>query len=242
MISADKPERRIGFTLVELLVVIAIIALLVSLLAPSLGRVKGIVKRVVCASDMRQLGMAWVAYAKANEGVMVGGGTWRYAWDWVMPWGNIKGGLLYPYVNTTEIYKCTNPANPSYPVSYSITGLLNGQLQWGSIPPSPNLPWEKLSAIPDTATTLMMIEEDDWRGFNFGSWLLWSKDRWIDYVAGDHYGGDNLTFVDGHVEYWHWEHPNTLKLPYHDYRFYMPDPGNPDLARLWDIYWPVGAR
>ena len=47
-----------GFTLIELLVVISIIALLLSILMPALSRVKEQGRRVVCASEVRQAGLA----------------------------------------------------------------------------------------------------------------------------------------------------------------------------------------
>lgn len=46
-----------GFTLIELLVVIAIIAMLLAILMPSLSAVKERAKRVVCASNQRQIGI-----------------------------------------------------------------------------------------------------------------------------------------------------------------------------------------
>jgi prepilin-type N-terminal cleavage/methylation domain-containing protein len=56
-----------AFTLIELLVVIAIIALLLSILMPTLGKAKELARRVVCRTNFRALFMADLVYASGND-------------------------------------------------------------------------------------------------------------------------------------------------------------------------------
>ena len=60
-----------AFTLVELLVVIAIIALLISILAPSLKIAKDIAKQMLCTTNQRVLGQALLLYAETNRGFIM---------------------------------------------------------------------------------------------------------------------------------------------------------------------------
>ena len=58
-----------AFTLLELLVVVSVIAILVAILVPTIAMVRSLAKRTECASNMRQIGMAFTAYAGDSDGL-----------------------------------------------------------------------------------------------------------------------------------------------------------------------------
>lgn len=59
-----------GFTIIDVLVSIAVIAVLISILMPSLSLVRETTRRLVCSSNIRQHGMGLAMYAEDYEGVL----------------------------------------------------------------------------------------------------------------------------------------------------------------------------
>jgi prepilin-type N-terminal cleavage/methylation domain-containing protein len=66
--------RRLGFTLIELLVSTAIIALLISILLPSLHRARRQAKSAVCANNLRGLMQAVYLYSNEHKEHLPGAG------------------------------------------------------------------------------------------------------------------------------------------------------------------------
>jgi prepilin-type N-terminal cleavage/methylation domain-containing protein/prepilin-type processing-associated H-X9-DG protein len=97
-------KKTKGFTLIELLVVIAIIALLLSVIMPSLNKSKEAARRVVCTSNMRQLAVANLSYAADNQDKIVSA---------VHESGDLWLGTLEPYYDTPDIKVC--PAVKKFP-------------------------------------------------------------------------------------------------------------------------------
>lgn len=60
-------RRRCAFTLVELLVVIGIIAILISILIPTLSKAREQAQRTQCLSNLRQMAVMFNMYANANQ-------------------------------------------------------------------------------------------------------------------------------------------------------------------------------
>ncbi|NQU74786.1 MAG: type II secretion system protein, partial [Planctomycetes bacterium] len=96
--------RRCAFTLIELLVVVAIIALLASILLPSLSRARELANRAVCAANLHNVYVSMQMYLNDYTGLPL---LYRYV-DVKLPLDpNVKlnvGWWLSPM-----IYQMDNP-------------------------------------------------------------------------------------------------------------------------------------
>jgi prepilin-type N-terminal cleavage/methylation domain-containing protein len=70
--SVKGLRRNRGFTLIEVLVVVAIIALLISILLPSLARAREQARTAQCLSQLQQLGRGLIMYTNDNRGSLPG--------------------------------------------------------------------------------------------------------------------------------------------------------------------------
>lgn len=68
--SRHRQPSPAGFTLIELLVVISIIALLISILLPSLTRARDQAKSVHCVARLKEFGTAIAAYEYVSQSVL----------------------------------------------------------------------------------------------------------------------------------------------------------------------------
>jgi len=152
-------STRKGFTLIELLVVIAIIAILAAILFPVFAQAREKARQISCASNEKQLGLAFMQYVQDNDELFPGGnlGTGgtpsaNGAQTTTANTGVNQNGVgwssqIYTYTKSAGLYKCAddstgvstaNNEGVGVPVSYFMnsnialpggSGVSNAQLQ-----------------------------------------------------------------------------------------------------------------
>jgi prepilin-type N-terminal cleavage/methylation domain-containing protein/prepilin-type processing-associated H-X9-DG protein len=166
VIQERRSSRHGGFTLVELLVVIGIIALLISILVPSLSRARETTQRIACLSNMRQLGMAMIMYTQENRGKFPAVGLGQPE-DWL--YGavgrNRNEGRLVKYQGgrfIENLYRCPtdtaqNRVSRGLDFSYSV----NWNICWypPRNPPAGTVYPPTIARIANSSKKILMIDE-----------------------------------------------------------------------------------
>ena len=180
-----------GFTLVELLVVIGIIALLISILLPAMGAAREQANRVKCLSNLRQLGIAFVAYSAETGGKLPGSGMQQQASGWVYwdPPRNLADSALARYMSAfsnPDFMRCPSddptvrPGSAGYaapyPFSYTFNRFFTRDAGWSGI--------SKLTQVRNSSSKIMLVEEDE-RTINDGRWEPHLGNYFAEYPVGE---------------------------------------------------------
>ena len=108
--QAAPRDGALAFTLIELLVVVAVIGILASMLMPAILRATRSASSANCKSNLRQVHIATMHYAKQYAQYIVPTST--YYWAIRLEWYE----LLEPFVKETGIWRC--PAKDRAAIGY----------------------------------------------------------------------------------------------------------------------------
>ena len=104
MLRGHEERRSLGFTLIELLVVVAIMSILMALILPALKGAKEKTMTVVCAGNLKQIGLASASYAQDHNGWGQTMNFWPGANDLVYAWTKSGTRLSYGTGDTAITY------------------------------------------------------------------------------------------------------------------------------------------
>jgi prepilin-type N-terminal cleavage/methylation domain-containing protein/prepilin-type processing-associated H-X9-DG protein len=255
--SPRAPRRR-AFTLIELLVVIAIIAILAGMMLPALSKAKTKAQGISCINNLRQLTLAAVLYATDYDDAIIPNylGTtnaWIGGQVSSLPgatnvW-DIRNGKLFPYNQSEEIYRCPGDKLPfrlggravTRVRSYSLNGMMGENTDWVPSSVHPGIPENKKFAHvrdPGPSQANFFVDEDP-DSIDDGYFAVDSHQSsyWRNTLATRHGIGANLSFADGHAEFWRWREGTTKNIKGLNAQ---TRPGDRDLLRLKEATYPAG--
>ena len=112
----NPKHSDLGFTLIEVLVVIAIIGLLIALLLPAVQAAREAARRMQCANNLKQIGLALHGY---HDGV--GSLPWGEGPDNWNNWSALV--MLLPYLEQGALFNALNFANYDWPGEPRLTSV-----------------------------------------------------------------------------------------------------------------------
>ncbi|HZN68799.1 MAG TPA: type II secretion system protein [Tepidisphaeraceae bacterium] len=92
-----RANPRRAYTYIELLVTLGILTAVMGLLLPLVGKSRASAQSIKCVSQLRQMGSAFLQYAVDNDRTLPDPFNTGVSWE----------QLLRPYVQNTEVYRCT---------------------------------------------------------------------------------------------------------------------------------------
>lgn len=208
-------KYKTAFTLIELLVVIAIIALLVSILLPSLQNAKELARRVSCQSQMRAISTAVSLYSAENDGYLFTTSNtsgvpqevnWMYAirpyFGITEPISSSATGEEYLHCPSHEIPATWNPWQWFYS-SFAANAEPNAFNRCYNYGGNYYENRNNISNIVNPAEVMMYVETGGDMMPIAHTLILYSIQYYgVDGIIADRHGGGlNEIFFDGHVAY-----------------------------------------
>jgi prepilin-type N-terminal cleavage/methylation domain-containing protein/prepilin-type processing-associated H-X9-DG protein len=108
----SAPSTR-GFTLIELLVVIAVKAMLIALLLPAVQAAREASRRLECANNLKQLGLATLNYESAHGVLPPGSLATPYESQPGLAWGLSTLVRILPFFEASSLYNSANFSLPA---------------------------------------------------------------------------------------------------------------------------------
>lgn len=215
--------KRKGFTLVELLVVISIIAVLLSILMPSLRKAKEQAKKVVCMSNLKQMGLGHLLYAEDWNGwqIYVGGD------DTVIPNTNWYGQLFPKYIPSPKSFECSTSLSDSVDSRWVDRKVIDGphvNIGYGYAYQNPTNGFQYL---PDKLLDIVRPAEKILLADSYGNELFLGMYAYavtgagtLRTLSGRHNNGANVLHFDGHVGWYKKDYLNIGGGGYYMWRRY----------------------
>lgn len=129
----NRKSSSRGFTLVELLVVIGIIAVLISILLPSLARARQSANALACAANLKQNYAGLLFYAQEHKGKLPMGDDGNWAAGWVYQISLMLGSDPQVTGGFSKVLLCADAMqeNPWYGWTYHVQGNVRAMCQPG---------------------------------------------------------------------------------------------------------------